>query len=684
MQYLRQTSWLAASVVWALTVFVVTLFEWPRICEFGLLDLVVSWDPETTFPTLILLMLPVLAFLFPAKRRSHQTKQNLKNLKNLQNDVGCLVADSLPKQVPVDSGHTNFMREKSRLRITVGLALQTLTIVLCSLLSSWWIGQSQVDVRTASGAVQQVPLAELPHAYHDEFSYLLQAQTYTARRLAWPAVPAAPDLFHQFHVLNEDATVSRYFPLTGAWIVPSLALGHPIWGHWVAGALSAMFFFWCARMMMAARPAFLSGLLLALSPSLAIFSNMLLAHHPVMFMLSVFLFAFLKMLQPDSDGQRKLKSIVLMWSLIAGCGLSAAMLGRPMTAAGFAAPFGAWLLWTLIGRRIPAIVILGFALPLIGGFCILAATNAAATADPFRTAYQEYTDNFTPRHKFGFDNAVGCEIAAGPEAVRKYDQWAQNLDWAKAAGNFKLRFKFSLLWTWNLTLLSLGLISAIVELFKLGGPQRLASLTTLPDQAGSQVAFRFTALAMVLAAIVSLHVVHIPYWYSGIMEWHYVFETAPLILLLSAFGLFSFVGNVKRIMRSGLVTTCVCGLLLVSIIPGWVDTPDVLGTSKVSGWISQISFSRRRIAEFHSAVEAASAEQATLIFVDETGTDPQLSYIINPPDYAGRSLVCRLPRTPEELKAVQAAFPNRQLYYFAAQNPTAAIRPFDIAIHGPK
>src|SRR5262249_5558338 len=43
-----------------------------------------------------------------------------------------------------------------------------------------------------------------------------------------------------------------------------------------------------------------------------------------------------------------------------------------------------------------------------------------------------------------------------------------------------------------------------------------------------------TSWKLVTASIASLHAVHIPYWFDGIMRWHYVFESAPIWLLLFA------------------------------------------------------------------------------------------------------------------------------------------------------
>ncbi|MEP3478747.1 MAG: hypothetical protein ABJZ55_05825 [Fuerstiella sp.] len=562
------------------------------------------------------------------------------------------------------------------LMLSTALVVQTLLIALCSLMASWSIGQTEIAVRSAPGPIIQVPFSDLPPAYHDEFSYLLQAETFAAKRLTWPKAPVAPDLFHQFHVLNTDVTVSRYFPLTGLWMAPCLAVGHPIWGHWLAGSMAAVFFFWSARMVMPSLAALCCGLLIAFSPALAMFSNMLLAHHPVLLMLSIFLFAFLQLVRPTASQQVRSAKQTFFWAFIAGCGLSAAMLGRPMTAAGFAAPFGLWLLWQLIHRRSHLIVIPAFALPLVAGFGVLATMNAAATGSPLKTAYQDYTDHFTPRHKYGFDNAVDCEVAAGPMALQKYDQWATNLDWPAAIQNIKNRTKFSLFWTWNIVLLGMGLTASVVELIRF-------CLLKQTKSCDSQLLFRRTALAMLLAAIVSLHVVHIPYWYSGIMEWHYVFETAPLIVLLTGFGLSSFAIQLRRIMASRAVSVWICGMIIATTIPSWVSSPDVLGPSKVSQWINQTSYSRRRIGEFELAVAEVSQQQRTLILVDESGTDPQLSFIINHPSYQGQSLVCRLPRSRKELVQLVQEFPDRKLYYFDANQAQASIMPFDESIHRP-
>jgi hypothetical protein len=155
-----------------------------------------------------------------------------------------------------------------------------------------------------------------------------------------------PELFDQMHVVNEGRFASRYFPGVGLWLAPFVALGHPYWAEWLASGLTAFFAFWAARELAGNGVGLAAGLLTALSPGMGLFSNLLLSHGPTMAALSFFLFVFLRLMRTARAGDA-------FW---AGCGLSFAMLCRPMTAAGFALPFGVWLAWWLaspvvLGRR---------------------------------------------------------------------------------------------------------------------------------------------------------------------------------------------------------------------------------------------------------------------------------------------------------------------------------------------
>jgi hypothetical protein len=63
-------------------------------------------------------------------------------------------------------------------------------------------------------------------------------------------------------------------------------------------------------------------------------------------------------------------------------------------------------------------------------------------------------------------------------------------------------------------------------------------------------------------------------------------------------------------------------------------------------------------------VNSSAVQHPCLILVDERNSDPQLSYIINPPDLSGPVLTCRHPGTAAEIAELSNAFPERMLYVF--------------------
>jgi len=81
---------------------------------------------------------------------------------------------------------------------------------------------------------------------HDEFSYLLAADTFARGRLANPK-PAFAEFFETVHVLVEPAYASMYPPAQGLWLaLGQVAFGHPWWGVVLSTALFVAAACWAA------------------------------------------------------------------------------------------------------------------------------------------------------------------------------------------------------------------------------------------------------------------------------------------------------------------------------------------------------------------------------------------------------------------------------------------------------
>lgn len=587
------------------------------------------WNLDTTLPFLTLLLLPVILYI-AASRTSWATL-----VSRFQSFDRSPAEPSKPASAKGRRWFETF-------------ALGLLSFACSASIGFRSVEFSSPDLREGSVATW---LYELPPAYHDEFSYLLQARTFLAGRLSWPPMQIHPDLFHQIHVLNEPTTASRYFPWTGLWMAPFVAAGDPYCGHWIAGALACGFFHRSLLRLLSAPWALCGGLLIAVSPGLAVFSNLLLAHHPTMLALSAFLWSFLKLMDRPS----------CTLALASGAFLSLAMLGRPMTAAGFALPFGVWLFAQYLtglskqrqadssshapgsGKGIDLRMLSLMGLPIVSGLVFLAVMNHRITGDWKVSTYQYYTDTWTPRHRFGFNNAIHGEAKAGPNVLQTYDRWAVNLTPRRALENVQNRLLASSIWSLGMPVLILLICAALPACNPARSDKRWF---------------------LVLMSVVSLHVVHIPYWYDGILHWHYVFETAPLLLMLAAQGL-QHVSTALRAFRiPRLATAWLCLLVCSSLLPSWCDAESLWGPSRVSLAVSEQSFSRIRFEQFQRLCDSAQVRHPCLILVDERQADPQLSYIVNSPDLSDDVLVCRLPQDSQTLNELTDAFPDRSFYVF--------------------
>jgi len=105
----------------------------------------------------------------------------------------------------------------------------------------------------------------LPHS-HDDYAYLLAADTFAHGRLANPPHPLAAH-FETMHVLQSPKYVAKFPPGQGVVLVPGLV------GAWLVCAAACAAIWWALRIWFTPSQALLGGMLAAIHPTMLVWSS---------------------------------------------------------------------------------------------------------------------------------------------------------------------------------------------------------------------------------------------------------------------------------------------------------------------------------------------------------------------------------------------------------------------------